>query len=231
MRRHGLGWVAVQPAFHVEVEQLLAPQQPAERLPHHHRLIRGRGLRRQLAVELVGLRPPLRHQLVEPGAERGGRCSAPRCLGLPKPQPQFDRLPRLDGELVPERALSPGPLGVDGSRPVDHVVVDPVLRIRRDRLHTVQASQIGLVLAEQSHRRRAVRAGVGDELKLPERRMLDPDRGVASGRHHGLGRVDLPRPGVAKRRGGQHVQRVSVRARIRPPRSSSAGSDSGSALA
>ena len=35
---------------------------------------------RELGVELVGLGPPLRHHLVEPGAERGGRRSALGCL-------------------------------------------------------------------------------------------------------------------------------------------------------
>ena len=214
VRRRRLGRVAVQPAGHVVVEQLLAPQQPAERLPHHHPLISGRVLRRQLGVELVGLGLPLRHHLVEPGAERGGRFPALGCLGWPQPQPQFGGLARLNGHLVPEGALGAGALRIDGRRSADHVVVDPVFRIRRDRLRTVQAPQIGLVLAEQGHRRRAVGAGVGEQLKRSEPRVLDPGRRVAGGRHGRFGRVDLPGPRVAEPGGRQHVQGVGVRARV-----------------
>ncbi len=54
-RGRGVGRVALQPAAHVEVEELLGPQHPGERLAQDERLVgRGRG-RGQLGVEGVGL--------------------------------------------------------------------------------------------------------------------------------------------------------------------------------
>ncbi len=71
-RRRRLGRIAVQPAGDVVVVELLAPQHPGERLPHHHRLVGRRPRRGQLGVELVRLGPPLRHYPVELTAQRGG---------------------------------------------------------------------------------------------------------------------------------------------------------------
>ena len=75
-RRRRLGRVTVEPAGHVVVVQLLAPQHPGEGLPHHHRLVRAGRLRGQLGVELVGLGPALVDDAVEAAAERG---RGPRC--------------------------------------------------------------------------------------------------------------------------------------------------------
>ena len=73
VRRPRLGRVAVQPARHVVVVELLAPQHPGEGLAHHQRLVGRRGRGRQLGVELVGLRPAPGEHLVEGRAQRRGR--------------------------------------------------------------------------------------------------------------------------------------------------------------
>ena len=59
-RRARLGRVAVEPALDVVVVELLAPQHSGEGLTHHVRLVVGHAGRRQLGVELVGLRAPAR---------------------------------------------------------------------------------------------------------------------------------------------------------------------------
>ena len=64
-RRRGVGRVALQPAAHVEVEELLGPQHPGERLAQDERLVgRGRG-GGQLGIEGVGLPLAGRHDLGE----------------------------------------------------------------------------------------------------------------------------------------------------------------------
>ena len=74
-RRHSR--VAVEPAGHVVVVELLAPQHAGECLTHHHRLV-GRGAGRgELGVELVGLGPPGRRDLFEIGSQRDPRRPGP----------------------------------------------------------------------------------------------------------------------------------------------------------
>ena len=53
-RRRRVG-LALEPAQHVVVEELLAPEHPGERLAHHERLVVGGAGRREVVVELVGL--------------------------------------------------------------------------------------------------------------------------------------------------------------------------------
>ena len=176
--RFRLGRVPVQPAGDVVVEQLLAPQHARGRLPQHQRLIRARAGRRQLRIELVGLGPALRHHLVEVLADRGrrlGRRAATPGCGRPQPEPQLGGLPGRHGDLVPERAFGPGADGVDRGRAVDHVVVDAVLGIGRDRFGAVQPGQVGLVLAEQQLRVGTVGASRGDELQGAQERVVDGD--------------------------------------------------------
>ncbi len=154
-RRFRLGRVPVQPAGDVVVEQLLTPQHPGGRLPQHQRLIRARAGRCQLGIELIGLGLALGHHLIEVltqcGRRLGRGAPTPGC-GRSQPEPQLGGLPGRHGDLVPERALGPGADGVDRGRAVDHVVVDAVLGIGRDRFGAVQPGQVGLVLTEQQLR-------------------------------------------------------------------------------
>jgi hypothetical protein len=202
--RRRLGRVAVQPARNVVVVELLAPEQPAERLAHHHGLIGGRAWRRQLGVELVRLASAQRDHPVEVGAERARRPGTG--VVRPQPQPKLRRRARRDRHLIPERALGTAPVGVDGRGPADHVVVDAVLRVRGGRRRVEQPRHVRLVLAEQRDRRRAVRTGAGQQLQLAAERVPDAHRPVTGRRQQWLGGADIPGPGVAEPRGRQHVQ-------------------------
>ena len=76
LRRRGLGRVAVEPGGDVVVVELLAPQHPGERLAHHQRLVRGRGVGRQVGVELVGFGAAGGGHVVRSPARRLGRAAA-----------------------------------------------------------------------------------------------------------------------------------------------------------
>ena len=149
-----------------------------------------------------------------PSAAAARACAAARGARRPQPQPQFGGLARRDRQPVPEGALGAPLIGVDGGRAADHVVVDAVLGVRRDRRRAVQPRRVGLVLAEQRHRARTVRARASEQLQGAEERVLDGDRRTACSGQHRLGRVHVPGPGVAEPRGRQHVQGVGFRAGV-----------------
>ena len=134
-------------------------------------------------------------------------------------QPQLGRGARRHGHLIPERALGTAVARVDRGRAADHVVVDAVLGVRRDRLRAEEPGQVGLVLAEQRGRQGAVRPGARDEFQIGAERVADADRG-RTGRgvlvrgEDRPGRSGLPGPGVAEPRGRQHVQGRRLRARV-----------------
>jgi hypothetical protein len=154
-RRGGwLGGVTIQPAADVVVVKLLAPQQPGEGLAHHHRLVGASRFGGEFGVELVGLGPALLDDLVEVAAERSRRALLPasRSACRPQPQPQLGGFAGRDRQAVPERALGPALIGVDGGRAADHMIVDPVLRVRRGWSRTEQVAEVGLVLAKQRDR-------------------------------------------------------------------------------
>ena len=83
---------------------------------------------RQLGVELVGLGPPAGDDLAR--SRRRGRPEPPAlppgAAGAAAARPSA---PGSHRHQVPEGALGAGPLRVDGGRPADHMVVDPVLGI------------------------------------------------------------------------------------------------------
>src|SRR5215470_11471430 len=99
------------------------------------------------------------------------------------PGPYLGRGTASQGELVPVGALGAGTLRVDGVRAGDHVVVDAVLRVWRDRRPPEQPGHVGLVLAEQHVGHAAVGPAAGDQLERPEERVLDSHRGIARRRH------------------------------------------------
>ena len=136
--------------------------------------------------------------------------------GRAQPQPQLDGLARRDGHPVPERALGPGLLGVDGGRAVDDVVVDAVLGVGGDRVGAVQPGRVGLVLAEQQLWLGTVGAGRSDELHGAEDGVLDGDRCLPRGPQGRLrlAGIRIPGPGVAEPGGGQHVDGLGLRALV-----------------
>ena len=97
---------------------------------------------------------------------------------------------------------------------MDHVVVDAVLGIGRDRCGAIQPGQVGLVLAEQELRAGTVRCGGGDEFQGAQERVVDGDRLVAGGLQGRPGLVVTPGPGVAEPGGGQHVDGFGLRAGV-----------------
>jgi len=136
-------------------------------LAHHHRLVLASRCRGELGVELVGLGPALRDDLVEAAAERGRRAllSAARGARGPQPQPQFGGFAGATVSRLPERALGAALVGVDGGRAADHMIADPVLGVRRGRSRAEQAAEVGLVLAKQRDRAGAVRACASEQLE------------------------------------------------------------------
>ena len=211
-RRGRLGGIAVQPPGHVEVVELLAPQQAREGLPHHHGLVRAGTGRCQAGVELVRFGPSLIKNLNELASER------PVAAGLPRrgaqAQPQLGGGSRLEGQLVPEGAFGALAVRVDRGCAGDDVVVDAVLRVRRRRGGVVQPRQVRFVFAKKYGGTAAVRAVAGGQLQIAEEGMRHPDRRVAGCLQHRLGLAGVPRPGVAEPRGRQDVQGLGHRAGV-----------------
>ena len=84
------------------------------------------------------------------------------------------------------------------------MVVDAVLRVRRERRAAVQASGVRLVVAEHRARRHTVGSRCGLEPVPREAVPLDHDRVAVQGEdRHGL--VGVPPPPVAEPQRGQHV--------------------------
>ena len=203
LRRRGRpGRIALEPAQDVVVVELLRPQHPCERLPQHARLVGRRARRGQLREELVRLALALRHHRVEVGAQPAVAA-----------QPQLhDRgRPRVDRQPVVERGLRPGLRRVDGGGAGDDVVVDPVLRVRRRRRDAEQPLEVGLVLAEERLRGTARRKAHRPERGVPGNELTVGER------DRRRGRVEAPRPGVAKPQRRQHVDRRGLRPRVAEP--------------
>ena len=85
--------------------------------------------------------------------------------------------------LVPEGALGAGLRRVDGGRPVDHVVVDAVLRVRRDRWRCRTAARCSSRSRRTAPPAPRRRGRSGEQLERAEERVLDPGRRVARRRH------------------------------------------------
>ena len=114
--------VLAQPPVHVVLVVLLAPQQPGQRLAHHHRLVAGQRSRDHRRVELVGLVAPRFEHAIEVRAERRFPCPASAAARRPTPSGAggCEALsPAGDLEHVVGRDLGARPLRVDrvGSPP------------------------------------------------------------------------------------------------------------------
>ena len=122
-RRHRR--VADEPPVDIEVEELLRPQHPCERLPQHPCLVFGRAVRREPFVERVRLGATFVQDLVR-GLLFAAGARAER-------EPHLSGFAGSDREAISRRHLRADTVGVDGRRAVDHVIVDAVLRIRGTR--------------------------------------------------------------------------------------------------
>ena len=124
VRRRRAGRVAVEPAQHVVVEELLAPR-ASRRAPGAARAPR-RPRRRRASARRRTRRPRARARAITVGeVARRGRASRARRSSIVAVSPGGDLEP------VAERGLRARLRRVDGRRAVDDVVADPVLRVRR----------------------------------------------------------------------------------------------------
>ena len=113
-----------------------------------------------------------------------------------------------------ERGLRADAVGVDGREARDDVVVDPVLRERRDGLRPEDAGGVRLVLAEQRLGGRPV--GTGGRLQpVSRKRMVRDEQAGAVTLDPRARRRFAPRPGVPEPQGRQHVERRLVRTVVR----------------
>src|SRR3989442_12906266 len=99
--------VAFEPAPDVVVVELLGPEEPGERLPHHALGVVREPLRDDRLVELVGLSHALTEDSVEVLAERAGR---KRRVG--EPEPRDDALAGLKPQPIVRGGLLAKSLGV-----------------------------------------------------------------------------------------------------------------------
>ncbi len=187
--------VLAQPAVHVVLVVLLAPQQAGERLAHDERLVGREHRRDDGRVELVGLRAARGEHRVE--VDLAARLAR-------QPHADLRAGAGRDLEHVVGRALRAGAGRVHGvGRAVDHVVVDRVLGVHGGVGRTEQPLVVGLVLAEQE-------VGVGGQAPLAEVGM-GGEHALAVHLQGGLGAVVAPRPGVAEPERRQQVQGRGVR--------------------
>ena len=154
--------VLAQPAVHVVLVVLLAPQQPGQRLAHHHRRVGRKRRGDDRRVELVGLVAAGLQHLIEVGTQRVTRCRA-------RGQAHTDRgalaRPQLQHVVGGHLGARAGRIDRVGVAPDDEVV-DRVLDVRRGVRGAEEALVVGLVLAEQQLRR-----GVGAQQPLPQLRV------------------------------------------------------------
>ena len=144
------------------------------------RLVGARRRRRQLGVELVGLGPALRHHRGEVGAERvapplagaGSRSRTRSCAVAPAASVSWYQ----------KAHLVPWPAGLTVAAPLHDVIVDAVFGERGQRVSAEQPGDVGLVLAEQRVRRRAVRAVRGEQFHRADERVGQASRAVSGRR-------------------------------------------------
>jgi hypothetical protein len=152
--------------------ELLRPEHPGQRLPQDERLVRGRAGRRQGRVERIRLGLARGHHRVEVVAEAAVRVAEAKLDDAALAGPDF--------EPVVEGGLRPVQLRVDGRRPAEHVIGDPVLGVGRCGLAAEDALRVRLVLAEERLRRAARREPAAAEVVVlgEDRRAFEPHGGA-----------------------------------------------------
>ena len=164
------------------------------------------GSGRDRRVEGIGLRLPERQDLLRIDRGRDGLV-----VGEPLLEAEHELHGLAGGDVgpVPPRGLGPGVLGVDGRRAGDHVVVDPVLGVARDRVAAPDPGLVGRVVAEQWFGCDLVGDGMGVQPVSTESRMLGNDVPVAQAQVGSA--LDLAAgPGVAEPQRRQDVDRADL---------------------
>ncbi len=215
-----LGWrrlrrVALKPARHLVIIELLRPKQPGMRLPHDAELL---ALRRKGDVHLV---KPIR--LLPAHLEQRGKIIAEGValqLALRhQPQAHAPAFTRRDGLHVVRRRLGADAGLIDRvGAVVDQRLMKCVLNERLRVRHAEEPLHIRLVLREQNFAKVALVGRIDEELEIAQRGMAAIDLAVARATQFRLDRRVLrqraPRPGVAEPKRRQQVQRGLLRPTI-----------------
>ena len=203
--------VAVEPASNVVGVDLLAPDESRARLSQHLHLLGGRLGRCERGVELVRISLPGRHRSTEGagGPLLRGLLRAGLSFSAVEQESKLGATAGRDGEHVVERGLGTDAVGVDGRQRRDDVIVDPVLRERRDGAPSRRRGGVRLVLAEQRRGGRPV--GAGSRLQpVTRERMVRDEQAAAVPLDPRTRRRSAPRPRVAEPQRRQHVERRLV---------------------
>ena len=207
--------VPCQPARDVVAVELLAPDHAGERASHDEQLVLAVRDGRERAVELLGLRLPLLHQVVE---RRLMPVGARRHVGLrlPPSQAQLHRRAGIDRHPVPPCRLRPEQVGVDRVGTRDDMVVDAVLRVARGLLVRVaeEPLDVGLVVAEHGRGDGAIRERGRLEVVAAGPPVLGDDRALVV-LDDGTDVLAAPVPVVAEPHRRQDVDGVGVRPHVR----------------
>eukprot|EP00659_Diplonema_papillatum_P003495 gene3494-biopygen3434 len=191
-RRRGLGRIAVEPLIHVEVVQLLGPQQPRQSLALHVACVFIGDVLLQRRVEIISLLTAFFEQLarIDPRRLRRGEAQVQGFAFLAR-QFQDETRGHFRARIPANRRFQAR----------SHIVVDPVLERPRRRL-PVQPGVVGFVLAEQPFH--PVLAP-GTEVAI-EQLMVPRHHLFALQAQLGPGRIVGPTPVVARPQVRQHLQ-------------------------
>ena len=205
LRRRGrAGRVAGQPAGHVVVVELLAPDHPGHGLAQDGGLVRRAPGRRQVGEEGVGLRGTGRHDRRRTRVRAGRPCRSgdrsspagrsgpgrsptvrarpgPPAAGLAgQPQPELARLARAGRSRYQAAALVPTPSGARIRSPsTTWSLIASFGCAAVVRSSPPQAGRVRLVVADEPVGQRAVGIRAGVERVRAERRVMEVDRGRA----------------------------------------------------
>ncbi len=196
--------VAAKPVPDHVVVELLRPEHPRERLALDVSLVLREALRRDRPVELVGLAPARREDLVEVPADR-------RAVLYRRPaeaELHHDAPSRRHRGPVPRRALRADPVRVHRVRaPVHDVFVEGVLHVVHPVRRAEEARHVRVVLREEELRRSLA---VEDVSALGGVPCEDARSGASFGAQRGPLLLAVPAPGVPEPERREEVERRGV---------------------
>ena len=201
-RRHS--GIALEPAPHDVVVELLGPQHPGQALAHHGSPVVAQGVRNDAGIERVGFRPARRDHLVDGRAP--GRDVRRQANGYNRGASGRNQhgVVRRSLRADARRVHRAGP-------PVHDGVVDAVLEVLAWRVDAVEPRDVGLVVGDQHWRRRLARLcfeghdpwPISARPKRQHRRVRPRNRRAQAGP---IG-MQIPHPCIAEPDRGQHVER------------------------
>jgi len=144
----------VEPAGHVVVIELLAPEHATERLTRDQALVGGESCSDDAPVERVCFSPA--------HIEGCGDTIDGVGLAATKTEPDGRGRPGIDAEHVVERGFRPRLRGIDRVRSADNVVIDPVLGESCPRWRSPEARRVRLVVADKRRVVAVARSGTCD---------------------------------------------------------------------